>query len=88
MDLREFKKNNEIYYRKILNMSKRQELEEKMAIKNSTISFIRSERRNGFYLVDEKKIHPKTFVETIKIFKAKKMKKLFHYIKIITCKLI
>ena len=77
MDLREFKKNNEIYYRKILNMSKRQRVGRKNhLLKNSTISFIRSEKRNGFYLVDEKKnVHPKTFVETIKIFKAKKDEK-------------
>ena len=77
MDLREFKKNNEIYYRKILNMSKRQRVGRKNSLlKNSTISFIRSEKRNGFYLVDEKKnVHPKTFVETIKIFKAKKDEK-------------
>ena len=32
-------------------------------------------RRNGFYLVDEKNVHPKTFLETIKIFKAKKNEK-------------
>ena len=77
MDLREFKKNNEIYYRKILNMSKRQRVGRKNSLlKNGTISFIRSERRNGFYLVDkDKNIHPKTFVETIKIFKAKKDEK-------------
>ena len=77
MDLREFKKNNEIYYRKILNMSKRQRVGRKNSLlKNSTISFIRSEKRNGFYLVDEKKnVNPKTFVETIKIFKAKKDEK-------------
>jgi superfamily II DNA or RNA helicase len=80
MDLREFKKNNEIYYRKILNMSKRQRVGRKNSLlKNSTISFIRSEKRNGFYLVDEKKnVHPKTFVETIKIFKAKKDEKAIH----------
>ena len=46
MDLREFKKNNEIYYRKILNMSKRQRVGRKNnLLKNGTISFIRSEKK-------------------------------------------
>ncbi len=77
MDLREFKKKNEVYYRKILNMSKRQRVGRKNSLlKNGTISFIRSDRRNGFYFVDEKKsIEPKTFIETIKIFKANKNEK-------------
>lgn len=74
MDLRKFKEENEIYYRKILNMSKRQRVGKKNStLKEGTISFIRSERRNGFYYVDSKQnIKSKTFIETIKIFKAKK----------------
>ena len=77
MDLREFKKNNEIYFRKIQNMSKRQRVGRKNnLLKNGTISFIRSDRRNGFYFVDKKQdIKQKTFIETIKIFKAKKNEK-------------
>ena len=42
-------------------------------LKKGTISFIRSERRNGFYFVDKKNtIEPKTFLETAEIFKSNK----------------
>ena len=77
MDLRKFKLENEVYFRKILNMSKRQRVGRKVnSLKKGTISFIRSEKRNGFYLVDNKqKIESKTFIETMKIFKAKKDEK-------------
>ena len=37
----------------------------------STISFVKNERKNSFYLVDSKaKIHEKTFLEAAKIFSA------------------
>lgn len=76
MDLRKFKSENEIHYRKILNMPKRQRVCRKInSLKKCTISFIRNERRNGFYLVNDKKIESKTFIETMRIIKANKDEK-------------
>jgi len=77
MELRKFKEENEIYFRKLKAKSKRQRAgRKKNELKKGTISFIRSERRNGFYFVNNKqKIEPKTFLETAIIFKANKNEK-------------
>ena len=77
MELRKFKEENEIYFRKLKAKSKRQRTGRKnKKLKKGTISFIRSERRNGFYFVDKKNtIEPKTFLETAEIFKSNKSEK-------------
>ena len=77
MELRKLKEEDEIYFRKLKAKSKRQRTgRKKNELKKGTISFIRSERRNGFYFVNNKqKIEPKTFLETAKIFKANKTEK-------------
>jgi len=77
MELRKFKEENEIYFRKLKAKSKRQRVgRKKNELKKGTISFIRSERRNGFYFVNRnQKIDVKTFLETAKIFKTNKSEK-------------
>ena len=77
MELRKFKEENEIYFRKLKAKSKRQRVgRKKNELKKGTISFIRSERRNGFYFVNRnQKIDAKTFLETAKIFKTNKSEK-------------
>ncbi len=68
MELRKFKEEDEIYFRKLKAKSKRQRVgRKKNELKKGTISFIRSERRNGFYFVNRnQKINAKTFLETAK----------------------
>ena len=77
MDLRKFREENETYFRKLKAKSKRQRVgRKKNELKKGTISFIRSERRNGFYFVNRnQKIDVKTFLETAKIFKTNKSEK-------------
>ena len=71
------KEENEIYFRKLKAKPKRQRTgRKKNELKKGTISFIRSERRNGFYFVNRnQKIDAKTFLETAKIFKTNKSEK-------------
>jgi superfamily II DNA or RNA helicase len=77
MELRKLKEEDGVYFKKLEKKSKRQRTgRKKNELKKGTISFIRSERRNGFYFINNKqKIIPKTFLETAKIFKANKNEK-------------
>ena len=72
MELRKFKEENETLYRKIKNMPLRARVGRKDRPKNdSTICFIRNERRDAFYWIrNEKEIEEMTFVETAKEFRA------------------
>jgi superfamily II DNA or RNA helicase len=74
IELREFKSKNEELYRKLQKKEKRQRTGRKTEnneFHQSTISFVKNERKNSFYLVDAKsKIHEKTFLEAAKIFSA------------------
>jgi len=73
MELRKFKDENEKHFRLLKKKSKRLRVGRKnKEFKNSTIAFIRNDKRNAFYYItDNNKIEEKTFVETAKIFKAK-----------------
>lgn len=77
MELRKFKLENELYFRKLKSKSKRQRTGRKNSkLKKGTICFIRNDRRNNFYYINDKnKIEPKTFLETAEIFKADKNEK-------------
>ncbi len=77
MELRKLKKEDEIYFRKLKAKPKRQRVgRKKDRLEKGTISFIRSERRNGFYFVNSKgNIETKTFLEAARMFKANKNEK-------------
>jgi len=72
MELRKFKEENESLFRKIKNMPLRARVGRKDRPKNeTTICFIRNDRRDAFYWVrNEKELEEMTFVETAKEFRA------------------
>lgn len=72
MELRKFKEENEPLYRRIKNMPLRARVGRKdRPKKDTTICFIRNERRDAFYWIrNEKEFEELTFVETAKEFRA------------------
>jgi superfamily II DNA/RNA helicase len=72
MELRKFKEENPILFRKIKNMPLRARVGRKDRTKrNTTICFIRNERRDAFYWIkDNLELEEMTFVETAKEFRA------------------
>lgn len=72
MELRKFKSENPVLFRKIKNMPLRARVGRKDRPKNeTTICFIRNERRDAFYWIrSEKQIEELSFVETAKEFRS------------------
>lgn len=77
MELRKFKTENPILFRKIKNMPLRARVGRRDKTKrNTTICFIRNERRDAFYWIrDNAELEEMTFVECVKEFRADKPEK-------------
>jgi len=73
MMLRKFKEDSPELFKTIKNMPLRSRTGRKNeGLKNSTLSFIRSERRDAFYFISEgAAIDELTFLEAVKVFEAK-----------------
>lgn len=72
LDLRKFKEENPELFKKIKNMTLRARTgRENMELHNSTIAFIRSEKRNSFLLVNENSdLQELTFLQAEEIYRA------------------
>jgi superfamily II DNA/RNA helicase len=77
MEIRKFREQNPKQFKRIQNMPKRARVGRKDRTRNlSTISYIRNQRRDGFYYLNGRnELEELTFVETAKIFEAKAIEK-------------
>jgi superfamily II DNA or RNA helicase len=81
IELREFKENNELLFRQLKTKEKRQRtgrITNQNDLNTSSITFVKNERKNSFYLIDkDKKVFEKTFLEIAELFKATKEEKRY-----------